>query len=101
MFWATSDEAAAQGVRPADVVKGIICHGLWLAALDPRGRPRPGKGSGPCPQQPDRRHPQTWAPNTSTRTSSSTATLVTGRTGPTPHLFARTLIDVLAERRNR
>ena len=76
------------------IIKGIICHGLWLLAPAPelvRGRPVVA-------------HNNLFG---DVRNMGATYTdqdvvvdgdLVTGRSGPVCHLFARTIIDMLNEK---
>lgn len=77
-----------------DIVKGIICHGMWLVASSPelvRGRPVVA-------------HPNLYG---DVRNMGAVYTdqdvvvdrdLVTARTGGHCHLFARQIIDILAEK---
>ena len=63
-------EFLARAFAEKDIVKGIICHGMWLVAPMPeliRGRPS-------SPTTTSMATSSTWAASTLTRTSSSTGT---------------------------
>jgi protease I len=76
------------------VLKGIICHGMWLVAPCPeliRGRPVVAHNNllGDIRNMGARYVDQDVVVD---------GDLVTGRAGPMCHLFARKIIDMLAER---
>ena len=87
-------ELLQRAFADASIIKGIICHGLWLVAPAPelvRGRPVVA-------------HNNLFG---DVRNMGATYTdqdvvvdgdLVTGRSGPVCHLFARTIIDMLNEK---
>ena len=87
-------EFLARAFAEPSILKGIICHGMWLVA--------------PCPEL-VRGRPVVAHHNLLGDVRNMGATyvdqdvvvdrdLVTGRTGAVCHLFARTVIDMLAER---
>jgi protease I len=81
-----------------DVLKGIICHGLWLLAPVPelvRGRRLV------CHNNLVGDARNMGAEYVDADVVVDGGDLVTGRTGQHAHLFARTLIDILAERSAR
>ena len=74
------------------IVKGIICHGLWLAAPAPelvRGRPVVAHNN----LYGDVRNMGAIYTDSDVVVDGD---LVTGRSGPVCHLFARTIIEMLA-----
>lgn len=76
------------------IVKGIICHGMWLVAPAPelvRGRPVTAHNN----LHGDVRN---MGAIYTDRDVVVDGDLVTGRTGAVCHLFARTIIDLLAAR---
>jgi protease I len=80
-----------------DLLKGIICHGMWLAAPIPevvRGRPVVCHNNlvGDIRNMGARYVDQDVVVDRD---------LVTGRTGQHHHLFARTIIELLAKRQRR
>jgi deglycase len=75
----------------ASIIKGIICHGLWLVAPAPdlvRGRPVTAHNNlfGDV---------RNMGASYTDRDVVVDGDLVTGRAGPVCHLFARTIIDML------
>ena len=86
-------EFLARAFAEKDIVKGIICHGMWLVAPMPelvRGPARRG------PQQP----PSATCVNMGAIYTDQDVVidgdLITGRTGGHCHLFARAIIDAIA-----
>lgn len=78
------------------ILKGIICHGLWLVAPAPelvRGRPVVAHNN----LVGDVRNMGAIYTNQDVVVDGD---LVTGRSGPLCHLFARKIIDVLSTRNN-
>jgi deglycase len=76
------------------ILKGIICHGLWLVASAPelvRGRPVVAHNN----LFGDVRNMGAIYTDQDVVVDGD---LVTGRTGPLCHLFARTIIDMLSEK---
>jgi protease I len=76
------------------ILKGIICHGLWLVASVPelvRGRPVVAHNN----LFGDVRNMGAVYTDQDVVVDGD---LVTGRTGPLCHLFARTIIDMLSEK---
>jgi deglycase len=75
----------------ASIIKGIICHGLWLVAPAPelvRGRPVAAHNNlfGDV---------RNMGASYTDQDVVVDGDLVTGRAGPVCHLFARTIIDML------
>jgi protease I len=78
----------------ASILKGIICHGLWLVASAPelvRGRPVVAHNN----LIGDVRNMGAVYTDQDVVVDGD---LVTGRTGPLCHLFARKIIDMLSEK---
>jgi protease I len=78
----------------ASIIKGIICHGLWLVAPAPelvRGRPVAAHNNlfGDV---------RNMGASYVAEDVVVDGDLVTGRAGPVCHLFARTIIDMLNEK---
>jgi protease I len=87
-------EFVARAFAEPSIVKGIICHGMWLVA--------------PCPELVRGRRVvvhnnlrsdvRNMGANYVNEDVVVDRDLVTGRTGAVCHLFARTIIDMVAER---
>ena len=87
-------EFLARAFAEPSILKGIICHGMWLVAPMPeliRGRPVVAHNN----LLGDIRNMGGKYLNEDVVVDGD---LVTGRAGPVCHLFARTIIDMLAER---
>jgi protease I len=87
-------EFLARAFAEPSILKGIICHGMWLVAPMPeliRGRPVVAHNN----LLGDIRNMGGKYLNEDVVVDGD---LVTGRAGPVCHLFARRIIDMLAER---
>jgi deglycase len=87
-------EFLARAFAEPSILKGIICHGMWLVAPLPeliRGRPVVAHNNllGDVRNMGARYVDEDVVVD---------GDLVTGRAGPLCHLFARRIIDILAER---
>lgn len=87
-------ELLQRAFADSSILKGIICHGLWLVASVPelvRGRPVVAHNN----LFGDVRNMGAIYTDQDVVVDGD---LVTGRTGPLCHLFARTIIDMLSEK---
>jgi protease I len=87
-------EFLARAFAEPSILKGIICHGMWLVAPMPeliRGRPVVAHNN----LLGDVRNMGGRYVNEDVVVDGD---LITGRAGPVCHLFARRIIDMLAER---
>jgi protease I len=93
---APATELLQQAFARPDLLKGIICHGMWLASSIPgnvKGRPVTCHNNliGDVRNMGARYVDQDVVVD---------GDLVTGRTGQHHHLFARSIIELLIQRRN-
>jgi protease I len=91
---APATEFVKRAFGEPSILKGIICHGMWIVSRTPelvRGRPVVG-------------HPNLYGDICNMgaiytdRDVVVDGDLVTGRSGPLCHLFARQIIELLAQR---